>query len=73
MKKKCIFKCPINGKWYRVFECVQPNDEYKTYYQTYVDRRRLDVRTWFCLGGAIGSILYESDRNMFNELKVVWK
>ena len=73
MIKKCVFKCLINGKWYRVYECVHPDDKYRTYYQTYVGRKRYDLCTWSCLGAAIGSILCECGEDVMNDLITVWK
>ena len=73
MNKKCVFKCLINGKWYRVYECVHPDDKHRNAYQTYVGRKRLDVLTWVSLGAAIGSILCEYHRTVVFDLIEVWK
>lgn len=73
MKKKCVFKCQINGKWYRVYECVLPVDEHRTYYRTYVGRKRFDPFTWERLGGAIGSILCEYHSTVVYDLIDMWK
>ena len=73
MKKELIFKCQINGKWYRVFECVHPNEERRTVYLTYIGRKRFDHCTWSCLGSAIGSILSVMGKDMMIDLVEVWK
>lgn len=73
MKKVLVFKCQANGKWYRVYECVHPVDRNRTYYQTYIGRKRLDSRTWSCLGSAIGSILGTIEEGILIDLIQVWK
>lgn len=73
MTKDCIFKCQINGKWYRVYECVHPGDMRRTYYLTYVGRRRYDHSTWGSLGAAIGSILGACDGDVISDLKYIWR
>lgn len=73
MSKTCVFKCQINGKWYRVYECANPDDSYRTCYQTYIGRKRLDYCTWSRLGSAIGSILTTADEGMVCDLVEVWK
>lgn len=73
MKKECVFKCQIHGLWYRVYECVNPDDKGWNYYQTYIGKKRLDHRTWSCLGSAIGSILTVADESAMNDMKVVWE
>lgn len=73
MKKNCVFKCQINGKWYRVYECVHPDDEHKKFYQTYVGRKRLDLCYWSYLGSAIGSILSVLEDSVLTDLVEVWK
>lgn len=73
MKKRCIFKCQINGKWYYVYECPNPILRVLKYYQTYIGRKRLDSCTWSCLGSAIGSILKNADEGALVDLVEVWK
>lgn len=73
MKKELVFKCQANGKWYRVYECVHPVNKFRTYYQTYIGRKRLDACTWSCLGSAIGSILREIEEGILIDLVEVWK
>ena len=73
MEKKCVFKCCINGKWYRVYECVHPDDHRRNFYQTFIGRKRLDFNIWSCLGSAIGSILTSVDRGIMNDLISFWK
>lgn len=73
MEKRCVFKCCINGKWYRVYECVHPADKFRTYYQTYAGRKRLDLFTWTRLGSAIGSILSVVEKRVLIDLVEVWK
>lgn len=73
MMKQCVFRCQIDGKWYRVYECVHPDDKHRTYYQTYIGRKKLDDCTWACLGAAIGSILSVVEGDVLKELMFVWQ
>lgn len=72
MKKTCVFKCQFNATWYRVYECVHPDDKQRTYYQTYVGRKKLEVSTWSSLGAAIGSILSSVGCDVMNDLTCIW-
>lgn len=73
MKRRCVFKCQIYGKWYYVYEYPNPILRDMPYYQTYVGRKRLDVCTWSCLGSAIGSILSNLEDGVLIDLVQVWK
>lgn len=73
MKKECVFKCQINGKWYYIYECVHPADKGRTYYLTYIGRKRLNHITWSCMGSAIGSILDSLEDGTLIDLVQVWK
>ena len=73
MRRRCVFKCQIYGKWYYVYEYPHPKSRGLTYYKTYVGRKRLDVCTWSYLGSAIGSILKELEGGVLIDLVEVWK
>lgn len=72
MKKECIFRCQINGKWYRVLVEPHPNLEGHFIYWTYVERRRFDTVYWNTLAGAIGSILTVYGPEFNVEYKAIW-
>lgn len=72
MKKTCVFKCQFDETWYRVYVCVHPDNRQKTYYQTYVGRKRLDHSTWPSLGAAIGSIINRLGYDVINDLMRIW-
>lgn len=73
MKKECVFKCQIDGKWYKVYKVPHQYFTREYQYVTYCGRRRLEGFQWSCIGSAVGAILDMIKPEWLNDIRVVWK